>query len=230
MMRDSQQGSTTGAYRERIVLTRTITGVVAIGLAVLATPALACKGSKVQFTDDFRQVDSSWGVDPDAVSVEDGKVKIKPDATSNYVVLYKGPKFVDADLCVTIQIPALYGGRAQLRAGAVFWAANYDSYYAFLIQPDGRAALMRLDKGNMLPVVNFRGVDNLKTQPGDKNVLRLTTKGTNVTAYVNDERFASINGRVPDGGGQFGLFAQSEEAHRDTWKFTDLKVTDLPQP
>jgi hypothetical protein len=209
---------------------RSIVGVVALGLAIAATPAQACKGTNTRFTDDFRQVDSSWGVDPDAVSVEDGKVKIKPDATSNYVVLYKGPKFVDADLCVTIQIPALYGGRNELRAGAVFWAANYDSYYAFLIQPDGRAALMRLDKGTMLPIVNFRAVESIKTQPGDKNVLRLTTQGNNVIAYVNDARFASINGRVPDGGGEFGLFAQSEEAHRDTWKFSDLKVTDLPQP
>jgi hypothetical protein len=207
---------------------RSIAGFIAVGLALAASPALACKGKNVQFSDSFRQVDKSWGVDPDAVSVEDGKVKIKADATSNYVVLYKGPKFTDADLCVTIQIPLLYGGRAALRAGAVFWADNYDSYYAFLIQPDGRASLVRLDKGTSTPVVNLRAVDSLKTQPGDKNVLRLTTKGTKVTAYINDELFASVSGRVPDGGGQFGLFAQSEDAHRDTWKFTDLKVTDLP--
>jgi hypothetical protein len=197
-------------------------------LAAAATPALACKGKNVQFTDEFRQVDKSWGVDPDAVSVEDGKVKIKADPTSNYVVLYKGPKFVDADLCVTVQIPTLFGGRAELRAGAVFWAVNYDSYYAFLIQADGRAALTRFEKGVMTPVVAFRAVANLDSTPGAKNVLRLTTSGNNVTAYVNDEKFASIAGRVPDGGGQFGLFAQSEEAHRDTWKFTDLKVTDFP--
>ena len=207
---------------------RSIAGIAALGLAVAATPALACKGKNVQFTDAFRQVDKSWGVDPDAVSVEDGKVKIKADPTSNYVVLYKGPKFVDADLCVTVQIPTLFGGRAELRAGAVFWAVNYDSYYAFLIQADGRAALMRFEKGIMTPVVPLRAIAGLNTAPGAKNVLRLTTSGNSVTAYVNDEKFASINGRVPDGGGQFGLFAQSEEAHRDTWKFTDLKVTDFP--
>jgi hypothetical protein len=207
---------------------RSIAGFIAVGLMAAAAPAQACKGSKVQFTDDFRQVDSSWGVDPDAVSVEDGKVKIKADPTSNYIVLYKGPKFIDADLCVTIQTPVLFGGRTELRAGAVFWAVNYDSYYAFLIQPDGRATLTRFDKGASTSVVALRPVDSIKTQPGDKNVLRLTTKGTSVTAYVNDVKFATISGRVPDGGGQFGLFAQSEEAHRDTWKFTDLKVTDLP--
>jgi len=208
---------------------RSIAGVIAVGLALAAAPAQACKGKKVQFTDDFRQVDSSWGVDPDAVSVEDGKVKIKADPTTNYVVLYKGPKFIDADMCVTIQIPLLFGGRAELRAGPVFWAVNYDSYYAFLVQPDGRAALVHYDKGSMTPVIKLRAVENLKTDPGDKNVLRVTTRGNNVTAYVNDVKFASVNRRVPEGGGLFGLFAQSEPSHRDTWKFTDLKVTDLPQ-
>jgi hypothetical protein len=208
---------------------RSIAGLIAAGLALAASPVQACKGKNVQFTDDFRQVDSSWGVDPDAVSVEDGKVKIKADPTTNYVVLYKGPKFIDADLCVTIQIPVLFGSRARLSAGPVFWAENNDSYYAFVLQPDGRAALLHADKGSILPLVDFRPVEGAKTQPGDKNILRLTTKGRYVTAYVNDVKFASVSRRVPSGGGQFGLFAQSEEAHRDTWKFTDLKVTDLSQ-
>jgi len=33
---------------------------------------------------------------------------------------------------------------------------------------------------------------------------------------------------VPENGGQIGLHAESEQAHRDTWKFLNLKVTDLP--
>src|SRR4029077_2075886 len=103
------------------------------------------------------------------------------------------------------QNPDLFGGRAELRAGPVFWASNYDSYYTFLIQPDGRASLMRLDKGNMLPVVALRAVAGLKTEPGARNVVRLTSSGNNVTAYINDEKFASVSGRIPEGGGQFGL-------------------------
>ena len=121
------KSSASDANWEKVVLMRSIAGFIAAGLALAASPVQACKGKNVQFTDDFRQVDSSWGVDPDAVSVEDGKVKIKADPTTNYVVLYKGPKFTDADLCVTIQIPVLFGSRSRLSAGPVFWAENNDA-------------------------------------------------------------------------------------------------------
>jgi hypothetical protein len=212
------------------MLMRSAPAVTAAVFMLAVSPALACKGSKVQFTDDFRQVDSSWTADPDAVSVEDGKVKIKADAGLDYLVIYKGPKFTEADLCVTVQMPSVYGGRTQLGAGAVFWALSYDDYYALLVQPDGRAALAHFKAGNMVPVVNLKGFDSIRTQPGDKNVLRVTTSSNNVTAYINDVKFVSFNRRSPEGGGQFGLYARSEYNHRDTWKFSDLKVTDLAKP
>jgi hypothetical protein len=68
----------------------------------------------------------------------------------------------------------------------------------------------------------------IKTRPGDKNVLRVTTEGNSVTTYINDVKFATVKAQVPQNGGEIGLHAQSEQAHRDTWKFMDLKVTDLP--
>ena len=46
---------------------------------------------------------------------------------------------------------------------------------------------------------------------------------------INDVKFASVKAQVPENGGEIGLHAESEQAHRDTWKFIDLKVTDLPQ-
>jgi hypothetical protein len=32
----------------------------------------------------------------------------------------------------------------------------------------------------------------------------------------------------PEDGGMIGLYAASEKDKRDTWKFSDLKVTDVP--
>jgi hypothetical protein len=43
---------------------------------------------------------------------------------------------------------------------------------------------------------------------------------------VNGEKFASIKGQLPEGGGAIGLYAQSEKSSRDTWKFFDLKITE----
>jgi hypothetical protein len=203
----------------------------AMGVMLAAGPALACKGPNVKFTDDFRQVDDSWGVDPnsDTVTVEDGKVKFKADPSGGYTVLYGGVNFDDADLCVTVQVPSQTGNGDQLAAGPVFWAQDYNNYYTFAITPGGTAAIVRRFKGKWIYVLDYRKADGIKTQPGDKNVLRVTTKGNALTTYINDVKFAAVKAQVPDNGGQIGLHAESEQAHRDTWKFINLKVTDLPQ-
>jgi hypothetical protein len=198
------------------------------GLILAAGAALACKGPKVMFQDDFRQIDDNWNVDPhvDSVTVEDGKVKVKADPSGGYTVLYGGVVFDDADLCVTVQVPRHMENGAQAAAGPVFWAQDYDNYYTFTITPDGVAALARLIRGRWHYLL-IRVADRIKTRPGDKNVLRVTTKGNSITTYINDVKFATVRAQVPENGGEIGLHAQSEQAHRDTWKFMDLKVTDL---
>jgi len=200
------------------------------GLILAAGSALACKGSKVKFMDDFRQVDDSWSVDrgSDTVTVEDGKARIKADPSKGYTVLYGGFIFDDADLCVTVQVPRETDNGDQTAAGPVFWGQDYDNYYAFAITPGGAAGIMRRVKGRWVYVLDYRRADGIKTQPGDKNVLRVTTRGNSVTTYINDVKFATVRAQVPEIGGQIGLHAESEQAHRDTWDFLDLRVTDLP--
>jgi hypothetical protein len=152
---------------------------IAAGLILAAGPALACKGPNVLFQDDFRQIDDSWNVDPhaDAVTIEDGKVKVKADPSAGYTVLYGGLNFDDADLCVTVQVPRQTENGAQVAAGPVFWAQDFDNYYTFTITPDGVAAIARLIKGRWHYLL-IRDADGIKTRPGDKNVLRVTTPAT----------------------------------------------------
>lgn len=211
------------------VVTAALRCAMTAGLILSAGPALACKGPKLMFQDDFRQVDDSWNIDPhaDTVTVEDGKVKVKADPSAGYTVLYGGLNFDDADLCVTVQVPRQTQNGAQAAAGPVFWAQDYGNYYTFTITPDGVAAISRLIRGRWHNVF-IREANGIKTRPGDKNVLRVTTKGNSVTTYINDVKFATVKAQVPENGGQIGLHAESEQAHRDTWKFMDLKVTDLP--
>ena len=137
--------------------------------------------------------------------------------------------FDDADFCVTVQVPSQTGNGDQLAAGPVFWAQDYNNYYTFDITPGGSAAIVRRLKGKWVYVLDYRPAEGIKTKPGEKNVLRVTTRGNSVTTYINDVKFASVKAQVPDGGGQIGLHAESEQAHRDTWKFIGLKVTDLPE-
>ena len=74
---------------------------LAAALMLAASPAFACKGSKVLFSDDFKQVDSSWGFDSPDVQVEEGKVKVKPQPDISNLLVYKGILFGDADYCLT---------------------------------------------------------------------------------------------------------------------------------
>jgi GYF domain 2 len=212
--------------------TPTPTPVVVPQPAPTPTPAATplagdCKG-KVLLSDDFRAVDDSWGGDPssDAVTIENGKVKIKANPSSGYTVLYGGMLFDDADICVVAQVPNQMTKPAAASAGPVFWGQDYNNFYTFNIAPDGRAGIVRRLKGRWVDVVPYRKAAGINGNPGDKNILRVTTTGNGITAYINGNRFASVKGQAPQGGGQVGLHAESEEGRRDTWKFIGFKVTE----
>jgi len=200
---------------------------VAASLVLAASPALACKGDKVLFSDDFKQVDSSWGFDSPDVTVEEGKVKVKPQPDISNLLVYKAILFGNADYCITVRTPNSLSDSDNTMAGPLFWAVDYDNYYMFMITPSGYAEITRKVKGKWIDVVEWRQDPNIKREPGSKNVLDVETNGDTITAYINDVKFASVKGQAPEGGGQIGMRAQSEKGQVDTWKFTALKVTNL---
>jgi hypothetical protein len=204
-------------------------GLVA-ALALMATPAFACQGSKVLFSDDFRQVDASWGLDSPDVSVEDGKVKVKAQPDISNLLIYKGLLFSDADFCLSVRTPNFVSNSDNTMAGPIFWAQDYDNYYMFMITPSGYAEITRKVKGKWLDIIPWRQDTNIKRESGSTNVLQVETRGDAITASINGTKFATVKGQVPDGGGQIGMRAQSEKDQVDTWKFSALKVTDLPAP
>ncbi|MBE7220789.1 MAG: hypothetical protein INR64_20165, partial [Caulobacteraceae bacterium] len=102
------------------------------------------------------------------------------------------------------------------------------NYYMFMITPSGYAEIARKLNGKWVSVIDWKADPDIKTAAGASNVLRVTLSGNTITAYVNDAKFASVKGQMPDGGGRIGMRAQSEENQVDTWKFSALKVTDVP--
>ena len=201
--------------------------VLAGALVASVAPAWACKGAKTLFSDDFQQVDASWGLDAPDVMVEDGKVKVKPQPNISNLLVYKGLVFGDADLCVTVRVPNVVSNDDNTMAGPIFWQKDYDNYYMFMVTPSGFAEIARKLDGKWLSVIDWRADGNLKTKAGSNNVLRVTTSGSSITTYINDVKFAAVKGQMPEGGGRVGMRAQSEEKQVDTWKFSGLKITDL---
>ena len=201
---------------------------LATALMLAASPAFACKGSKVLFSDDFKQVDSSWGFDSPDVQVEEGKVKVKPQPDISNLLIYKGILFGDADYCLTVRTPNLLSDHDNTMAGPIFWAKDYDNYYMFMITPSGFAELTRKVAGKWIDVVEWKQDANIKRDTGSKNILEVRTSGSDITALINDAVFATVKGQAPDGGGQIGMRAQSEKNQVDTWKFSTLAVTTVP--
>ena len=201
--------------------------IVAGALAASSLPAWACKGSKVLFSDDFKEVDASWGLDAPDVMVEDGKVKVKPQPNISNLLVYKGLVFGDSDICVTVRMPNIVSNNDNTMAGPIFWQKDYDNYYMFMITPSGYAEIARKLAGKWMSVIDWRPDGDIKIKPGSNNVLRVLAKGNTITTYVNDVKFASVKGQMPEGGGRFGMRAQSEQNQVDTWKFSALKITDI---
>lgn len=198
------------------------------GSAFALPPALACKGPATLFSDDFREVDESWGVEGDSVTVDEGRVVIKPDANTMYKLLYSGTDLENMDYCVTVRMPnnTPEDTRGSM-AGMVFWAQDYSNLFAFEISVDGRVALERLSKGKWTNVLDWRKVDGINAGPAAKNILGVTASGNTLTLYVNDAKVGTIKATHPEGGGQIGLIGQSEKGKRNAWKFLSLKVTNI---
>ncbi|MCW6509557.1 hypothetical protein [Lichenifustis flavocetrariae] len=210
-------------------MSRWLQAVMVVGAVTLAgTPAFACKGGKTLFSDDFQEVDASWGLDAPDVMVEDGKVKVKPQPNISNLLIYKGLNFGEVDICLTVRMPKVVSNNDNTMAGPVFLQQDYDNYYMFMITPSGYAEIARKLNGKWVSIVDWKADADINTKAGSDNVLRVLVSGNTISAFVNDAKFASVKGQIPDGGGRIGMRAQSEENQVDTWKFSLLKVTDVP--
>ncbi len=199
-------------------------GIAAIAL-LAASPAVACGTGKVLFSDDFKQVDASWGFDSPDVQVEEGKVKVKPQPDISNLLVYKGILFNDADYCLVVRTPNKLGDNDNTMGGPIFWAKDYDNYYMFMVTPSGFAEITRKVNGKWIDVVEWKQSDDIKRPAGSNNLLEVTTNGSDINTFINGKPFASVKGQAPDGGGQIGMRAQSEKNQVDTWKFSELQVT-----
>ena len=180
-------------------------------ILAVAGPAHACQGAKTLFTDNFKEVDASWGLDSPDVSVEDGKVKVKAQPDISNLLIYKGLLFTDADYCLNIRMPNVVSNSDNTMAGPIFWAKDYDNYYMFMITPSGYAELTRKVDGKWLDVIPWRADSNIKRDAGTTNTVQVETNGDTITAMINGAKFAAVKGQMPDGGGQVGMRAQSEK-------------------
>jgi hypothetical protein len=202
-----------------------------IMLAAMATTAAAassaaaagCTGT-VQVADDFTRVDPAWV--GDSLSIGGGKLALEAPAGKTIAANYSGAFFKDADICVDVAVsqPIDPGGPG---AALVFWEQDANNYYALYVHPNGTAAILSRQAGKDDMPVAQRKVDSLKPGGRAVNSLRVTLKAGTISAYINDQPFATLQGTAPPNG-MIGLVATSERTAPNLWTFTHFKVTTPP--
>jgi hypothetical protein len=219
---------------------------VGIWLAPYVAFALPCDGPNVLHEDQFEEVDWSWRQDDIPPTVEENRLKLKPPREGKTLI---EPGFLtpEGEICVTLRSPNEMTDASATEAGLVFRAERIPgglgvNYMFFALSPAGNASLSRsefqLQRGRPIavwtPIASWNDVPGVRKGPGASNVLqvtlRVTSTGIDVSLSVNDYQLRLAPQSLPAlaGGGEIGLRAVSEKGRIDTWKFSDLVVTDLP--
>lgn len=197
------------------------------GLALLAaTPARACDGLEALFQDSFTQADPAWNANGDEIKIVKGKMLVSPKAGERNVWanLYQGDIFDDIELCVSMTLQT-DGDPNWTRGGLLFWANDYDNYYALEVAPDGSFQVARRVRGRWIYPVKWRKSPALKTGEGATNTLHLRLVGGEGKIRFNGEDVLSFRGRPPQDGSLVGVLAISPTSgKRSVIAFDDFRV------
>lgn len=191
---------------------------------LLLLSILRAETGEILYEDKFTNLDPSWGMPGERLSVEDGKLTLKPAPDTTQSVLNQANVFTDADISVDIILPA---GDVSVPGGLIFWAKDLRNFYCLCIDAAGYFKISRYVTDRWLQPVGWIESEAIKKGIGQVNKLRVVTKSHQATAYINDQRVATFTGQPPQGGGCVGVSGGSPENAQNTWQFTDLQVMDL---
>lgn len=175
-----------------------------------------------QFEDNFETLDPSWG-EAENLGVQDGKFYIELSADHWRTALNQSNVFVEIDATATVTFVKLDNPQNGL-AGLCFWATDYDNYYEFLIDMDGRYLVLRRAKNRWLTIVGRKPHDAIKKGLGEENELRVVTNGHTAALYVNGVQLTTFKGQPPAGGGMIGFNADNFSKQPARFEFARLKV------
>jgi len=180
------------------------------------------KSSDILLEDNFATLDPGWGAATSNFSAANGKLTLQADLNAGLVGLNQSNRFEDMDASIKVNMAKsddqAWGG------GLVFWATDYDNYYAVLVSADGQFTVRRYVNARSLAPVDWRESPAIKKGVGQVNLLRVVTKGTQAAVYINGTEVVTFNGQPPQGGGFIGVKGSSAEKSQIVWEFSELKV------
>jgi len=211
---------------------------VAMAAATVSSPAFACMGNTVLYSDNFQQ-QSAWpipsGTGTATVSVGGGFLQVTPAVGDTWSENYEGAFFDAADACIDMITPSA-GDVTQLTGGFMFGNDPNGNFMVLLVEADGYAAVGKFSNagnGAWLNPVPWQQSALVKTGLNATNTLRVTWSGNSGTAYINGQQFATFPITPPFQNTTLGVYASGDTGVAGatmaaTWKFANLKVTNVP--
>jgi glucose/mannose transport system substrate-binding protein len=194
---------------------------------MLSAPIRNLLGGDLLYEDNFTNLDPSWGTPGEILSVKDGKLILKPALNTTQSVLNQSNVFDDADIAVEVTLST---GDPIVPGGLIFWAKDYSNFYCLSIDANGSFKISHFVTDRWLSPVGWTENSAINKGIGQVNKLRVTTKGRQATAYINDKEVVTINGQPPLGGGCVGISGGSAQDAQNTWQFANLRIIATSQP
>lgn len=194
----------------------TLAWTVLLGWAAVSPGAAA----EVLLQDDFSAPRPGWSVG-EVVSIRDQQLFVTLGPNLVHRNLYKDQQFTDADIRLRIRQDA---GNDDQPGGIVFWAEDHDNFYVARIHADGAFAVVRRTRGRYLTPLGSRVRPEMNRGVGQENELRVVTRGSSATFFINGQEAAALQGYPPSEPSRIGLYAESG-AEPTVWSFSQLLVT-----
>lgn len=198
--------------------------VAAVAMMAAGEAAAACGGSgRLVYIDAFDKLSADWGEENKFVKVTGGELVITQ--TDRSYSLFAEPMYRNVDYCATVKLTessklsGSYGGLA-------FWARDNDRYFTFQITLDGYATVYEYNYGDWTALIDDRAFSAIKKGIGAVNELRVVTKGSNATFFVNGQEFDTIQSKATPGTQHIGFSIEGPEGtnSRATFAFDNLEV------
>jgi hypothetical protein len=196
---------------------------VMMAMAVVMLAVTAGLAGKVLFEDKFTSLDPSWGAPGPIMDVKDGKLIITPTINTSQTILNQAnvlPNDAEGSFAMTfVKAPAPTWG-----SGLVFWAKDYNEYYAILMNAEGWFAVQRYVAGRYLLPVAWRESDAIKKGEGALNQIKVVTKGNKATVVVNGKEVITFSGQPPAGGSLIGFKVASGPEGANSVAFSNFQL------
>ena len=140
---------------------------------LLLLPILSVVAGEILYEDKFTNLDPSWGVPGERLSVEDGKLTLKPAPDTTQSILNQANVFDDADIRVEVILPA---GDANVPGGLIFWAKDHSNFYCLCIDAAGYFKISRYVTDRWLQPVGWIENEAINKGIGQVNKLRVVTQ------------------------------------------------------